>query len=135
MANAILNFLIFISDGFEQGKHCMATFFDLSKAFDSVILDILIKKLAKYYFSKGSCELITSYLTKRKQFVDINSNVYDTLHIKHGVPQDSILDPILFLIYINDLSCFLNLAESIIYAHNRPYWINPTILMNLKNVL
>lgn len=114
--DAILTLTNFISECFENGEFCMTTFFDLTKAFDCVQHDILLTKLAKYNFSTESCDLLKSYLQNRSQFVSINGKPSITLNINYGVPQGSILGPILFLIYINDLPNNIFSDEIILYA-------------------
>ena len=78
-------------------------FVDFAKAFDTVDHDILLKKLEHYGVRGLANDLFRSYLSNRKQYVTINGIDSSTRIMKYGVPQGSVLGPLLFLIYINDL--------------------------------
>lgn len=84
-------------------------FIDFCKAFDSVMPSILLHKLKLYGFSNSAIQLITSYFQNRKQIVKFNSVLSDINEINVGVPQGSILGPLFFLIFINDMPLFLDL--------------------------
>ena len=90
-----------ISKEMESGSTLTALYIDLSKAFDTLSFDILLYKL-NYYGVKGT-ELLKNYLTNRKQYVVFNTQSSETVDITTGVPQGSILGPLLFSICINNL--------------------------------
>ena len=94
----------------------VSIFMDLSKAFDTLDHKILIDKL-KYYGITGTplCWFM-GYLSNRTQYVEINNVISSRSTISTGVPQGSILGPLLFFIYMNDLPCASNLFHCILYA-------------------
>ena len=112
----------------DNGKIAGALLTDLSKAFDCLNHELLIAKLEVYGLDKSSLNYIYSYLTDRKQRIKVNNSYSEWCNIRNGVPQGSILGPLLFNIYINDIFYSISTSDIANYADdNTPYSVETTI--------
>ena len=110
-----------IMESFEKKQTPIAIYMDLSKAFDTLDHKILLHKL-RYYGIKGKeLDWFQSYLTNRQQFVEINGTISDSKSITTGVPQGSVLGPLLFLIYMNDIEVVSSMFDAILFADDSTF--------------
>src|ERR1043165_10054525 len=113
---AILNMYNKISQSVDDRKFSIGIFVDLSKAFDTINHDILLHKLEHYGIRGIALQWFKDYLSNRKQYVLYNNCSSKLLSINCGVPQESILGPLLFIIYINDIVNCSNILHFILFA-------------------
>ena len=119
----------------EKGHYVIGVFLDFSKAFDTVNHNILLKKLNHYGIRGVANKWIASYLENRKQFCTFNTQSSKMETITCGVPQGSILGPLLFLIYINDLGTISEKLTSILFADDSNLFAEGSNLKNLQDVV
>ena len=111
-----LEFCDKIINHLENDKLPQAIFLDLSKAFDTIDHEILLEKLHYYGISGNALLWFKCYLTNRKQYVQFKDSFSSYSDIRTGVPQGSILGPLLFIIYMNDIAHITNKFFFTIYA-------------------
>ena len=129
--HSLIDILTNAYDSINKKQYIALIFMDFRKAFDTVCHKILLDKLYHYGIRGPAHSLIKSYLFKRQQFVSVNnaSSSYKTINI--GVPQGSILGPLLFLIYINDLPNAL-LTKPRLFADDTCLFLENSTLTSLE---
>jgi len=112
----------------DKKNHVIAVFLDLSKAFDTIDHELLLQKLDKYGFSLNALKMIENYLSNRNSIVNFNGSKSKSEILKCGVPQGSILGPLLFIIFINDLCHILTRSNKCLFADDT------TLVISGKNI-
>ena len=133
---ALISLIDKLTQAIENGEYVIGVFLDFSKAFDTVDHKILLDKLYHYGVRGCAHKWFISYLTDRQQFVTYNGVKSRNQLIKCGVPQGSILGPLLFLIYINDLASVCECTFPILFADDSNLFISgrdPDLIMRTMN--
>ena len=129
--HAMISLLSTIEKNKLNGKHTNLTFIDLSKAFDTLNHDILLTKLSLYGINGTELLWFKNYLLNRQHSTFFKGTLSEKLSTNTGVPQGSILGPLLFLIYINDLAD--NVNGTLLYADDTTLINEDNDLKELEN--
>jgi Skp family chaperone for outer membrane proteins len=122
-------------EAIERNEFMVGTFIDLSRAFDSISHTILLRKL-KYYGIRGIAhDWIKDYLTNRKQYVIYNSSKSSMGNVTIGVPQGSILGPLLFLLYVNEINNVSDKLCCILFADDTNIFTTGKSLKEIQTIL
>ena len=120
----LVDFILKEMDNIRDIKIPASIFLDLSKAFDTLNFDILLRKLQHCGIDGNSLNLIKSYLTNRFQYVQFENSDSSLLEVKTGIPQGSILGPLFFSILINDLVNCSTKFQFLMYADDTTIYFN-----------
>lgn len=124
--DAVTELTSVLLESLDTKKHVVTVFLDLSKAFDTINHKTLLHKL-KYYGVRGrALDWFTSYLSGRKQYVTYDSVSSSIYEITCGVPQGSVLGPLLFILYTNDLPNSLEHSKCILFADDTTVYYSST---------
>ena len=124
-----------IRESIDNGKYGCGVFIDLKKAFDTVNHEILLSKLEHYGIRNNILDWFGSYLGGRKQYVSFNGLSSDVLDITCGVPQGSVLGPLLVLLYINDLPNISKKLDFFLFADDTNLYYESDDLVELEKTM
>ena len=120
--DAIFRFVDDLYDGIDRGHLTPACFLDLKKAFDSVSHEYLLEIVHGLGLHQSVTKWLTSYLTGRQQFVRIGSFTSGTKPVNYEVPQGSVLGPLLFILYVNDVTSVIKSSKFLMYADDLVFY-------------
>ena len=129
--NAITELVCHITNAIENKQNTLSVFLDLSNAFDTIDDKMLLHKHECYDVRRLALNWFQSYLTDRKQYILYNNVQSHTLDITCGVPQGSVLGPLLFLVYVNDIANCLTHSKLISFADDTTVFFSSKCINDL----
>ena len=131
----LIDILDNLTKAIDNKEHTVGVFNDLKKAFDTINHDILLTKMNNYGVRGLPLEWLRSYVHNRSQYVSYNNSESSYLPIRCGVPQGSILGPLLFIIYINDLRNVSDVLKIFLFADDTSIFYSNKDMEKVENVL
>ena len=129
------NVIEYVLDNINKNEINGICMFDLAKCFDTIDHELLFKKLSKYGLTGTELQWFTNYLNERTQVVTISGEMSNTKLIDKGVPQGSILGPLLFTIFINDFPSCLSIAFCNIFADDTMIGVSDKSITKIQQLL
>ena len=133
--HALLDFIDKVSNAIDDSKHTIGIFLDLSKAFDTIDHQILLNKLSFYGIRGIPLEWFRSYLSNRSQYCSINGINSSCGILTYGVPQGSILGPLLLLLYVNDFENSSSVLSFILFADDSNLFFSDSNINHLVHTV
>ena len=124
-----------ITKSIDDGKYTIGIFMDIKKAFDTIDHNILLKKLHFLGVMGVANSWLTSYLSKRMQYVEVCDCMSDLLQVKCGVPQGSVLGHLLFILYINDICNVSKVFDCILFADDTNLFCSDNDINDLCGII
>lgn len=127
--HALVNATENVHKSLENNMYTLGVFIDFSKAFDTINHEILVKKLEHYGIHGNLLKLLTNYMQNRKQYVIYGGTNSELLDITCGVPQGSVLGPLMFILFVNDLPNIYNdiTAQFVLFADDANIFLSHTV--------
>ena len=124
-----------VTEALDNSEFAICILIDIRKAFDTVEHNILMQKLHHYGIRGNALQWFNSYLSNRQQYVNYNNTSSDMKLITCGVPQGSILGPLLFLLYINDIASVSSILFCTLFADDTTLFYSSKNLQELSDVV
>jgi hypothetical protein len=132
---AAIAFTDSIRRNMDQGLLTGSVFIDLRKAFDTIDQSVLLNKLTKYGVNELELEWFNNYLLRRSQVVCLGNVVSGQCQVLSGVPQGSILGPLLFVIFVNDLPSVFSKCQVLMYADDTVIYCTSKTVPEIEQIL